>query len=400
MMVNIYANAYLTIAASAAENNTAGCFGCRPLRRYVVVQPAPNAFTQRRDKGHAFLAFLLPIFAAADSWIYLAMQKEPLTDRAWALQERVISQRVIHYASDQMYYECNNCFRSEDGFRFERRFINFFQPRAEFQQAENTGAMGPHHSKDHELWADVVEEFSRRHLTVATDKLPALSGMARLFAARTQASYVAGLWSDALIEGLSWQGHGLPRDYYVSDENENANAVRRPYIAPSWSWASYPGRATMWNMGFAPVATVLDYHVSPESAADPFGRLADGWVRVRGLLVPLSISTVPDSEGDSAFFGRRRTRLRTPLGDPAGAYVMFDYIRSHDEALVKSLMPLFALVLARSNGEHLCHKALVVAPDREMKWCFRRLGYMFLWPHHLGDPAVDDPAGFTTVILV
>ena len=42
-------------------------------------------------------------------------------------------------------------------------------------------------------------------LTYATDRFPAMSGLAKVLSARIGADFVAGIWSDAFIDGLAWQ---------------------------------------------------------------------------------------------------------------------------------------------------------------------------------------------------
>ncbi|KAH9204844.1 hypothetical protein DL95DRAFT_271743, partial [Leptodontidium sp. 2 PMI_412] len=56
---SVYRHAYLTISASASLDSTSGCF-------------------------------------------------PPLSTRGWTLQERVLSPRTVHYASDQLYFECES----------------------------------------------------------------------------------------------------------------------------------------------------------------------------------------------------------------------------------------------------------------------------------------------------
>jgi len=90
-----------------------------------------------------------------------------------------------------------------------------------------------------------------------------------------------------MIEGLGWEGLG------TYDGTVPAALLR--YIAPSWSWASYNGIAAISGSDWTDVATVLDYHTS-QKGTNLFGRLINGWVRIRGPLIPLDISDVPDDE--------------------------------------------------------------------------------------------------------
>ncbi|KAK4097629.1 HET-domain-containing protein [Parathielavia hyrcaniae] len=379
-MAAVYRNAHLTIAANAAVNNAAGCFVRRPGRRHV-----PFDFVADNGKRIHLLAFGIPLEQAVSTERRVRMDKEPLSRRAWALQERMMARRILHCSTDQMYYECNEEFRSEDGFRAPGRANNGFP----------VGGWGSRHTEEHSRWSGTVGEYTRRQLTVATDKLPAISGMARMCAARIGAEYVAGLWSNALIEGLGWMGLGTQEGVH-----NNVPTLPRHYIAPSWSWASYTGIAAIELTG-PDVSTVLDYHTSP-AGSDPFGRLTDGWVRIRGPLIPLSIVDIPD---DVSRPGRTSMRLRTPWGAPAGECPSFDDIygcRPQVMSLVQSvqsLMPLFALVLSQSRVNADFYKALIVAADEGARPAMRRLGSMGLKRDMLGE-AVDNPDTFTTLMLV
>jgi hypothetical protein len=297
-----------------------------------------------------------------------------------------MSQRVLHYATDQMYYECNQEFRSEDGFHARER-CNGLLPGS--VPTFDGLAGGSRHSEDHTSWNLLVQEYTWRQMTMANDKLPALSGLAQMFAARIKTNYVAGLWSDAIIEGLAWDALGA----YEAP----LPAPSAQYIAPSWSWASYSGATATAGAGWTDVATVLDYHTSPEGSS-PFGRLTDAWLRVRAPLIPLRISDVPSNKA----YSPARIRLRTPWGDPAGAYARFDYVHKHDEAVLRSLMPLSALVLSEmtnKSGNFTC-QALIVSPCRDGKPGMRRLGSILLSSGLIENcGAIDDPGRFTTVTL-
>lgn len=68
-------------------------------------------------------------------------------------------------------------------------------------------------------------EYSHRSLTYGTDKLLAISSLARVVHAQRPNEYYAGLWQDELPEGLAWV-------------REKAGRPAEEYRAPSWSWAS------------------------------------------------------------------------------------------------------------------------------------------------------------------
>ncbi|GJC82242.1 hypothetical protein ColLi_05080 [Colletotrichum liriopes] len=89
------------------------------------------------------------------------------------------------------------------------------------------------------MWQSTVEHYTRRRLTVATDRLTALSGVARVAQSALRTRYVAGHWWDAdFLCSLCW---ALARTE-ETDRTFSADC----YVAPSWSWAAHNGPVTMW----------------------------------------------------------------------------------------------------------------------------------------------------------
>lgn len=88
--------------------------------------------------------------------------------------------------------------------------------------------------KNNASWYDIAEDYSERSLTKQSDRLVALSGIARA----TQkfypgATYVGGMWSALLPSSLLW------RNAWRKDpEPAQPGTDHFEYIAPSWSWAS------------------------------------------------------------------------------------------------------------------------------------------------------------------
>lgn len=87
-------------------------------------------------------------------------------------------------------------------------------------------------------WKTAVATYSACRLTRPTDKLMAISGIAKIYSRSGMDKYCAGLWHVAFVEQLAWQVRrcraadgGMSRKY------------RPPglYVAPSWSWASVDG---------------------------------------------------------------------------------------------------------------------------------------------------------------
>lgn len=78
-------------------------------------------------------------------------------------------------------------------------------------------------------WYDIVSEYSNCYLTEGKDKLPAISGIARILAKRIESRYIAGIWKENLSYGLAW---------HVPSQDQRSSLRPARYPAPSWSWAS------------------------------------------------------------------------------------------------------------------------------------------------------------------
>lgn len=100
-------------------------------------------------------------------------------------------------------------------------------------------------------WGDgglkLVEKYSRRDLTQAEDKLPAVSSLARSIAIHTKDTYYGGLWKSCIIEGLNWKLHVHEPHHFCNDPVHDAEIAKvdpaveatikfpSAYRAPSWS---------------------------------------------------------------------------------------------------------------------------------------------------------------------
>lgn len=126
-------------------------------------------------------------------------------------------------------------------------------------------------------WYSLVSRYGRRKLTYPSDKLPAMSGIAREYSEIFGDSYVAGLWRSSMLGGLAWQSGGGCKA--VSD-----------YRAPSWSWASVDDAfGGDLNQYWQPLASVFECHVNTEGE-NPYGRVKCGWIKIEAPLIPLVFS--------------------------------------------------------------------------------------------------------------
>ncbi|RSL89534.1 hypothetical protein CEP52_014868 [Fusarium oligoseptatum] len=381
-MLSIYHNAYLTVSASRAKDNSEGLFGERPAREYVEL-----AYTSGDLQGQA-LAFNLPLHEEAISNDHIALPSEPLSDRAWGLQERVLSRRNLLYGIHQLYFECNEGFRGEDGVALKNRF-----PSVHKELEEGPDGMEQHiHEvsyKDGKIpsykaallgsWYNLLWLYGPRKLTNPSDKLPAISGLASLFAKRLDDEYVAGLWRSHLIEGLLWQGL-------------NCRRVQE-YRSPSWSWASMDGIPGLGvEQDYDTLAKVLDVKVNLKGA-NPYGEVTDARIKIRAPMERLYLAIEDWDPNKAGFPYEDNPKLRTANGKPEGAHSRFDFDFTAEDGpqealkIVESLKggEIFALILLKVTEEAYDgqYQALIVSRVNGAEE-YQRLGFIFLDEEILG----------------
>lgn len=374
-MAAVYSNAYLTIAATGSSDSAGGLFFNRPERRYYRtgfnLAESGNTMASTKSTVHGnMLVFSLPTAKEVVRSYRVDMKEEPLSTRGWAFQERVLSRRVLHFASDQVCLECLEGSVYEDGLRVPQRYF------CTQSTAVSGHPKGQRQGRPLDKWNALLWQYNTRNLTDPSDKFPALSGIAKVYADRLDDEYVAGIWKKSMIEGLCWQGLGCkPFD--------------GSYRAPSWSWASVDGTAaTGFHRAHHDMATIVDYHVEVDGD-NPFGRIKDAWIKMEASLVPLFLSTKTGPTGHIC--------LETRSGQGKGYVCSFDTIDgkySVSADLVRE-MDVFALVLVGlvgdgpnetnpdADGEIRFYMCLVVTPtteDGSRVRPIKRVGWTFLDP--------------------
>ncbi|KAL9576181.1 MAG: hypothetical protein Q9212_007316 [Teloschistes hypoglaucus] len=99
----VYGDAFVTLAATASQDSMGGLFYGRDPALASPVKLSPK---WKGTSSEDFVAIPQSLWVGAVS---LA----PLNQRAWALQERVLSPRVIHFGREQIYWECRSMDRCE-----------------------------------------------------------------------------------------------------------------------------------------------------------------------------------------------------------------------------------------------------------------------------------------------
>lgn len=132
------------------------------------------------------------------------------------------------------------------------------------------------------LWGDLVSIYANCALTNESDRLIAMSGIAKTFQDATKDTYLAGLWKKFIHSDLTWK----------ADAGDGAEVLRSDSYAPTWSWASVVGGHTSLSMvyqkyGRTPISLinlVAERIVSEPPGGDPKGLLRSAELDIECML--------------------------------------------------------------------------------------------------------------------
>jgi hypothetical protein len=294
-MGRYYKNALLTVAAVSSSGGYTGCFVEYDPRS---ISPIPITITfpllDSDLQHHVQSGYVRPTISWDPVDDTIGFQREPLWQRAWVLQERLLSPRLLRFSHVQMSWRCRSEQASErlpEGNDLFTKFSpeevlrptilglrNFNLTSKDKIPKAIVKPIEEELSSLYNAWYDLVMLYGKCELTVKSDIFPAISGIAEAIAMATGEEYCAGLWKPDLHRGLLW----------TTPESTSRRQDLREYRAPSWSWASLPATCTFW------VRELLQQNVDTScftveavstaiDAVNPFGAVSKGNLLVRGL---------------------------------------------------------------------------------------------------------------------
>jgi Heterokaryon incompatibility protein (HET) len=233
-MAEYYQQSLLTLAATQAaeENEDRGLFFNRDTESIRDLVRMPYRDISGQSRGYFYVHKRV---APVEVVYNFMVRQSALMKRGWIFQEEMLSRRVVHFLSYELFFECatniasNECGETVTDGRFYEKDTHFA-----LKASLNYTA----HQDFDALWYKVVETYSALELTKSKDRLVALAGIAkehRAAIARHNISnyvpeYTSGLWLRDIPRGLLWE----LADVSKADVSECG--------APSWSWASQNGQ--------------------------------------------------------------------------------------------------------------------------------------------------------------
>ncbi|KAK0666042.1 putative heterokaryon incompatibility protein [Cercophora samala] len=300
-----YTDALCTLAATGSSSSDEGLFLDRPALEYPAAAYTVQVQTSTGQREPVVIEPAVP------NW-WDCISRAPLTSRGWAMQERAMSPRILHFTKHAVFWECAELRACEFEAETSSRRIQWPCLPGEEPLNQLRLSQQPARTRLHDSWYDLAGLYSWCQFTFPSDRLPALSGLAKQVQAmcnRTEddldpqphPKYHAGLWEGTVHHAIAW---------YSAWDADNSIFTRArqqkdtgSYIAPSWSWTclrdgrlyvrfvQQPPRS-VWLTFQDPPNILGQWHFPLEiidikvqhAGPDPMGGVSYGKLRVNGLL--------------------------------------------------------------------------------------------------------------------
>lgn len=311
-MTRIYSQAAVTIIASRSGRAIDGFLGEINLtsQTRLAVRLPFRCSGQERVYGSAYLT---QIDGTRD-------MSEPIETRAWTLQERYLSKRIIEFGSIQTRWTCTTSSLAAstattkcsdayaDGWKWDRNsgdhpsemmyiHTDLLADLVGFAQNRSSAAWVREWLDSR--WETVLDEYTPRLLSVPTDRILGIAGVAEIFLSHFRQEgqnkteeYLAGMWRSSLPRTLCWhvgfeKGIKSSRrpERIVSGASIGLLRVPKIYQGPSWSWAAVNCQVSFTlsracNRGLQ--ATLLDAEVSLANARAECGSVTRAILTLKG----------------------------------------------------------------------------------------------------------------------
>lgn len=237
----------------------------------------------------------------------------PLSSRAWTLQERILPPRVLQYAKERLVWQCYSKTDAEaslgetqvENSEHQVKYtpISYSQRHA-FRKAIPSMLGSPNTSREtiYQLWYDLLNTYSRRRMTFDTDKIAAISGIAKIFSQLLKDELIYAIWKGDAARSILWA---------------TLQDVQTILKAPSWSWAKSHGQINFcWRTGVNGQYGMPSYLASTRTAEIDCNMMAAGQLIIFGLS-----QYANEIEVDHSTHSDMRSNLPSSLVFPGNALI-------------------------------------------------------------------------------
>ena len=288
-MHKVYENAFCNLSATGAADSSQGLFFDR---RPEQSQPAEVTLTLRHfDPSVSAKGYLM----VEETAFHRQIESTPLQGRGWVFQERLLARRNLHFCCDQLIWECKELYASEtypEGIKTQ----SGGSPSTTLLNGDPSElGLGDEEFDNyyHETWGELVTRYSICELTVPTDKVVALAGVAKRMREILQDDYVVGMWRRSLPYQLLWTVRPPSKAKQITGPQDT-------YRSPSFSWLSTEGTVVMsrWRVQDSILFSVEDVTLEYETT-DTTGPVKNGHIIIHGFVRTMRLYKEADEQSST-----------------------------------------------------------------------------------------------------
>lgn len=378
-MGKIYMCAVLVISADSGQSVEAGFLEKRLYASTTIRIPI-----WKRQPHSADRVFAKPIPIDYDQRDdHTSFGSDPTFARAWCFQEQRMATRIVHFTTSEMSWGCGSDLTCECG----RLGWTDYGDNPEllqryFNSLESTSDERGRAPSTVEFWWSLIESFSRRRLTRVTDRLPSISGLAKLMQCEELGEYYAGMWERQLPISLLWTTDDL-----VGSQHYPWRPLE--YIGPTWSWVSLMGivQRPEWAHDRKVVANI-DKVYCVRNSTDSFGTIASASITITAPATTDNLQHGFSKYSDGSIL--RCAELAS--GGLKNEFLDLRPNRNPEEDSSPYLGEVLCLLIARPGKEY--SEALLLTKSATLNGVFERIGTLIMYERQ------DKEWGWTTVTII
>jgi len=238
-MAKVYGYAHVNIAAASSLDSGGGLFFDRDPRNILPFAAYAPGSQDKLVEGW---------YIWRDDGRWGKVGQEPLHQRGWVLQERLLSARTIHFTKSQIFWHCLEdlgcesiitCVPGERQTFPAMQIGDYTDIRVTSAEIQTRGWSSKRAAKLVRDWQRLIMQYTKCGLTKDEDKLIAIFGIVDHIERLTGDRCLLGLWRSHMPGCLLWLVNwGTTNPDGLSIAPGSARPRPEKWRAPSWTWAS------------------------------------------------------------------------------------------------------------------------------------------------------------------